>query len=1161
MTFGTRFLCALLLTGGIPWVALAQNPWATINGRVVDSSQAAIPDAHVIAWVPNLPEPAETDTDDSGLFSLTFLPAGVYQIEIEASGFKPFTKADVVVGPSRTLDMTFTLDVESVKEGVTVGGTQDPVQSASLGTSQEVDNTAVRELPTIGRQGYNLLNLAPGVILTQDQLRGGGFAGLRNWDANGNYIINGGLQGSNQFLLNNAPISLTGTWQFSPSVESIQDVRILTNSYDAQFGRTGGGTVNTTLRSGSDVWHGEAYEFLHNAVLDANSSENNSVGAPRGKHITNQFGATAGGPIHGTSDFLFFSFEGFHEIAPFPVVSDTPPIDLRSGGGFTEFGIHIYDPLTARVCRSGVDTPVGTPCFSTYIRLPFPRNTIPDSRISVVGQNILSLYPAPTGPGLTQNYLATANTGHSQYVQPIGRWDHNFGEKTRFFAVFTFQNSTEEQSNSGFPATIDIGTGTAQQTAQNYIADWTRVISPSTVLDARASFTRFTVLAPESACTGCITADQLGITNFPHAPTVEQNSAPRIDLTQATSIIGNTFSWNTQNQMDFAATLSHAHGRHDLRFGLEFSYSAIASAGPGRANGEFDFTGQWTQQYVNRSSGILDGSGVADLLLGIPNSGYIDYNNNSYRSWPYYAGFVQDTWKLKPRLTISLGLRYDVQIPFVERYNRINQGFDLASVNPLSTQIIANWNTIAAAYNAQNPQYPYPSPPSAIYGGRTFATPADRRPYDTDWTDLQPRFGLAWNATGSTVIRAGAGIFYRTATNMNYTDGFNLQTAYTRSTDGGLLPAAGLAGPYSLENPFPNGIASPTGSSLGLETNIGNAVNFDSRQRPIPRTYEYSAGLQQQLPWGFAAAVSYAGNITVHDSLPVALDNPDAAQYARGVADPYYFNRQLPSPYFGILPATSALGSQNLVTAYNLLRNYPVFNGIEQTNTPSARYRYDSAEVLLQRRTGAFTFFLAYTFSKSFEANHRLNDWDLSEPPIHELTPQDKPQNLAIAGTWELPFGWGRKWGNDVPPLAGAFLNGWSADWVFTYSSGYPVAQPDAQFTCASYDAPGGQTAQRWFNNTPKCYQSYPLYALRTNPDVFPNIRTPTAPQLNLSIEKNLWIGEKFLLQFRAEAYNATNTPIFPGPDTNYKDARFGELPLQQSNFPRYGQVSAKFIF
>jgi hypothetical protein len=1146
---------------------LAQSTWATIAGRVVDATQAALPGAHLRFYILNANDAIEAETDANGRFSLTFLPPGNYTVEVAADGFKPLTTENIVVRGSDSIDLRLTLQVGEISGKVTVAVDSDALQPSSASRSHPFDTEKVKGLPTVGRQGYNLIGLVPGALLTQDQMGTGGFTGLRNWDSNGNYVLNGGLQGTNQFLLNGAPISLTGRWQFAPSVEAVQEVRVMTNTYDAQYGRTGGGTVNTTLRAGNDTWHGAAYEFLHNARLDANSSQNNSLGAPRGKHNTDQFGGTLGGPVRAGKDFTFFSFEGFKETAPYPVVSDTPPMDLRSGHGFFNYGIRIYDPLTTRTCRPGVDTPAETPCFSTYIRSPFPRDVIPESRISAVGQNVLALYPAPNGGGLTQNYTAAANASDSMYIQPIARWDHNFSDKDRFYALFTYQHSTESQSSSGFPPEIDAGTGKAEQTGQNYIAAWTRVISPNTVADLRASFGRFTVFAPESACTGCVTADQLGIANFPHAPTVQQNSAPRIDLDSATSIIGNSFVWNSQNQIDLASGVSHVRGRHNIHFGLEYAYSAVASAGPGRANGEFYFTRQWTQQYVSRSSGVLDGSGVADLLLGLPYSGYIDYNDNSYRTWPYFAGYVQDTWKLRRNLTLNLGFRYDVQIPFLERFNRANQGFDLNSVNPLSAQILANWRKVKAAYDATHPQYLYPDPPEAIYGGRTFATPGNRRPYDTDWTDLQPRVGVAWNIHSKTAFRAGAGIFYRTATQMNYTDGFNQQTSYTRSTDGGLHPAAGLTGPYSLESPFPNGISSPTGSALGLRTNIGNIISFDGRQRPIPRTYEYSAGFQQELPWKVIADVAYAGSVTVHDSLPVQIDNPSASQFAKGTSDPFYLNRQVPSPYFGILPVTSDLGSGNQVTAYNLLRPYPVYEGIAQTNSATARYRYDSFQVQLEKRvfdnvgTGAMSFQFAYTFSKSFAADHRLNDWNLAERPIHELSNQDKPQSIAFAGTWELPFGWGRRWLNDVPRAVGAFTNGWNVDWIFTYSSGYPVGMPDANFLCSSYEAPGGQTAGHWFNNDPKCYQSRPLYTLKTTPDVFPNIRTPTAPQFNVSVAKTFWFGEKYVLQVRGEAYNAANSPIFPGPDTNFKDARFGQLPLQQQNFPRYVQVAAKFVF
>ena len=1162
---------ALILITGLLCVSpclRAQNSWAAISGQVTDETRAGIPSAKVCAFVPGSTERIETVSGIGGSYSLSFLPPGLYTVEVSAIGFKNFTKTNVVVNAADTVQVPVILEVGEMSEKVTIDAESEALQTSTASRSQRFSSYSVKELPTIGRQAYNLISLSPGVLFTQEQFGSNGFSGLRNWDNNGQYVINGGRNGTNQFLLNGAPISLTGTWQLSPSVEAMEEIRVMTNTYDAEYGRTGGGTVNVTLRSGGNAWHGSAYEYLHNAVFDANSSENNSIGASRGKHITHEFGGTAGGAVRKDVDFLFFSFDGFREIAPYPVVSDTPPADLRDGKHFSTYGIKVYDPLTTRACRPGIDTPQGTACFSTYIRSPFPRNQIPESRLSPIGQKILSLYPLPNAPGLTQNYIASGNSGRYAYVQPIGRWDHNFGEKDRLYALFTYQHSTEIQSDNGFPAPADTGYLGSERTDQNYVAEWTHVVSPATVLDVRASFGRFTALFPESSCFGCLTAADLGITNFPYAPTVTQNAAPHIDVSNATSIIGNTFTWNTENQIDVSAGVTQIRGRHTLHYGFEFAYAGMGQAGPGRANGEFDFTGQWTQQYAFRSRGVLDGNGVADLLLGLPYSGYVDYNSTYYRTWPYYAGYVQDTWKVHPKLTLTLGLRYDVQIPWVERFNRSNQGFDLTSVNPLSSQILSNWNQIKAAYDAQNPLYPYPNAPAAILGGRTFVNSSNRRPYDTDWTDLQPRVGVAWNFTPKTVFRAGAGIFYRTATQLNSTDGFSQQTSYTRSLDGGVTPAAqSVDGPYSLANPFPNGIISPSGSSLGLLTNAGNVITFDGRQRPIPRTYEYSAGFQRELPWKLFLDASYAGSVTVHDSFPYQLDSVNADQFAKGTSNPFYLNRQLPNPFYGILPANSDLGSGTSTSAFNLLRPYPTFNGILQTTMPWGRYRYDSLQVQLEKRVldsetaGVISFLFAYTYSKSFAADHRLNDWNLAEKPIHELSNIDKPQNIAFAGTWDLPVGWGRRWLNGVPRVVGAFTNGWALDWIFTYSSGYPVQEPNAIFTCGSYAAPDGQTRTQWFNNSAKCYQSYPLYTLRTNPDVFPNIRTPAAPQLNLSIEKTFWLGEKCTLQFRGEAYNLANTPVFPGPDTNYKDVRFGQLPLEQSNFPRYVQIAAKFVF
>ncbi len=1156
-------ICGVLLFFESP--ASCQTSWSTIAGRVTDSTDAGIPNALVRAHVLYSTDFTETHTSGDGSFSLTFLSAGNYVVEVNATGFKELKRDSIVLRGADTLELPLTMEVGDMSDHVSVSAEPDELQTSTASRMQRFELDTVSKLPLIGRQSTNLITLAPGVLFAQEQYGSNGFSGLRSWDANGKYIINGGKEGTNQFLLNGAPISLTGKWQISPSVEAVQEVRVMTNTYDAQFGRTGGGTVNTTLRSGGQAWHGSLYEFFHNAVFDANSNENNLTGTPRGKHITHQFGGALGGTVRKDKDFVFLSMEGFNEIAPFPIVADTPPANLRDGQHFSQYGIKVFDPLTGHRCVSGVDTPMGVPCLNGYVRNRFPGNVIPLSRMSPIGRAILDLYPLPNSGGLTENFLAGGNSGRYSYFQPIARWDHNFGERDRLYGLMTYQHGTEMQNSNGFPGPASIGSGTNERTNQNYIAEWTRVLSPTTIFDLRLSFGRFTEYFPESSCLTCLTADSLGILKMPRPPTVAYNTAPRVDLDLYSSIIANSYTWSTQNQWDVAPSFTYVRRGHALHLGMEFAYAGLGNSGPGRANGQFSFTRQWTQQYAQLNRGALDGSGVADLLLGLPGSGYIDYNESFYRTWPYAAAYIQDTWKIRSNVTLNLGLRYDVQIPFLERFNRLNEGFDFQARNPLTDAIRQNWADLKAQYDATGPKYPYPAVPAALYGGKLFAGPGHRRPYNTDWTDIQPRVGVAWSFAPKTVFRAGAGIFYRTATQLNFSDGFSQQTAYDASFDGGLNPSAGITGKFSLQDPFPFGIRSP-GSTRSSLTDVGSAFAFDGRQRVIPRTYEYSAGIQRELPGKIFADVSYSGSVTVHDNMRAQLDPVSYANFTQWHQDPQYLSRPLKNPFVGILPSTSELGGAAYVPAYQLLRPYPLYYGVLQTTNPWGRYRYDSLQVQIEKKvfdsasTGILSFLLGYTFSKSFEASHRLNAWNLRERPIHELTALDKPHSLAFAGTWDVPIGWGKRWLNGGNRFVGYFTNGWSLDWIFTYYSGYPVNKPDALFSCASYVVPN-QSGAHWFNNDPSCYATRPAYVLRTTEDRFSRIRTPAAPQMNLSVEKTFWIGEKYLFQLRGESYNLGNTPIFAGPVTDVSNPRFGQIPFAQSNFPRYVQVAAKFVF
>jgi carboxypeptidase family protein len=1169
----------LLLIAGVG-AAFAQDFRATILGQVLDPSGGAIPNAIVKATRVDNNQSVEVRTNTEGVYSIPFLNPGTYNLEASAPGFKITKREAIAVLTADKLNIPLKLQVGDITQEVTVVGEQEVLDTGSASRGLNFDPVKTQEYPLNGRQTYMLLALTPGVLFTQEQFGATGFSGTRGWDVNSSYKINGGRTGSSQFLLNGAPISdKDGTWQLAPNVEAVQEFKVMTNTYDAQFGRFAGGVVNTTLKSGTNAYHGSVFEFFRNSVLDANTTQNNRVGATRGKHNQHQYGYAVGGPIPGRKDkdWFFTSLEGWREVIPFSRVSDVPPLALRDGQHFTDYGFKIYDPLTTHCEQPNNPTCAG----SRYIRNPFDGNVIPQSRMSPIGVKILSYYPKPNGnfDALSQNFFATSNAGRYHYNQPMGRWDHNFSQNDRLYALFTYQHGYEYRNQTGFPPPAGSGDIFSQRTDQNYIADWTHVLSPSSVLDVRGSFGRFTSLFPRYTDFS-LTADQLGIKQIIHAPTVTSNTAPVVTLQDYSQLFGlsnsDVASWSTYNQADFAPSITMTRGKHNYHFGFEYNYVAKGTNNNGEAFGQFNFDRYWTQQLRDQGQGAKDGSSIAAMLLGLPsNTGNdasrVDYRDTFYRSRPYYAFYAQDDWRITPTFILNIGLRYDIQIPFLERYNRLNAGYDFVNKNPLSDKIIAKWTQLKADYDAANPgaKYKYPDPPKAIIGGLLFAGAGGqpRRPYDTDWNGIAPRIGFAWQFMPKTVLRGGFGMFYQPQTQENTTTGYTQTTTYVRTLDG-ILPSGGLTGPYSLEQPYPNGLLPVAGASLGLLTNVGNGISFDTRSIPLPRSYQYSLGFERQLPYNMVLEVSYTGNYTVHNTQNFNFDDVSQADRTVGIGDPNYLNRQLPSPFFGILPASSTSGASTTINAFELLRPIPVFRGITNNTLPINHYRYDSLQVLLEKRlmggskSGVFTAAVSYTFSKAFEQNHRLNNVNPLEQPIHELDNTDKPQSIAVSGVWDLPLGKGRHWANFSNPVASTLISNWRTTWIFTYYSGYPVGWPDLIYNCGpSYNAPGGQNSDHWFNNDKSCYQTRPPFTYRVVPDRFPNIRNPSEPQINMSVEKTIPFKEHYSLQLRGEAFNITNTVILQGPNTTFDSSQFGRLPLTQNNFPRLVQLAAKFVF
>src|SRR6266849_225868 len=653
------------------FTALSQDFRGSITGTVTDPSGAVIPNAVVKAIKQGTNETKETVTNSQGLYSLPYLDPGRYTVEAHSTGFTTLSHTDIVLNVADKLNLSLEMKIGQIADQLTVVGDQELIMTTNASRGLVFDEIKVQEYPLNGRQSYMLMALTPGVLFTQQQFGSSGFSGTRGWDVNGSYTMNGGRTGTNQFLLNGAPISSNGTWNVAPNVEAIQEFKVMVNTYDAQYGRSGGGHVNTIIRSGTNGWHGSLFDFWRNTVLDANSRQNNIVAASRGKRNQHQFGGTVGGAVRKNKDFVFFSFEGWQERVPFPTVTDTVPLELRNGANFSRFNQTIYDPLTSRLCVSGVDA---NPCVSggQFIRNPFPGNVLPGSRVSPIARTILGYYPGPNGPSVTynQNYFGSGNTGRYRYEQPMVRYDRVITDNDRLYFLYVHQDGSEFRNQNGFEPPAQQGNMLSRRNTKTWVTDYTRVLNPRTVRDVRASYNPYVERFPDVSDYN-FTYDKLGIKTLPLVPSFPSKLAPRIQVSNFSDIFGNQFLNDSQrDQIAFSAGISKTSGRHSLKYGMEWATILRGNQGSGRPTGSLSFNNFWTQQYSGRSFGQSDGSPVATLLLGLPTGGSIDYNDTFYRREPYIAGYVQDDWKVNNKLTLNLGLRYDIQFPMYEIHNR-----------------------------------------------------------------------------------------------------------------------------------------------------------------------------------------------------------------------------------------------------------------------------------------------------------------------------------------------------------------------------------------------------------------------------------------------------------------------------------------------------------
>ena len=1176
---GLLLLCGLSLPAAAVY---AQEYRGTLLGQVTDPNGALLPKVNISA-TSNL-QTYTAQTDGKGDFTIPFVQPGTYTVTATANGFKQEIHPGIIVDVSSKLSVNFTLSVGSTNERIDIQENALMLSTSDASGGTVMTPEQIQNLPLNGRQVYQLLQLTPGVRSSSI-----GFSGTRGWDVNNQYQIDGQPGTTNQFFLNGAPISVqgggpAGTWTISPSVDAVQEFKLMTITFDAQYGRVGGGAVNTILKSGSPHFHGTLYDFWRNSILDANTYQLDQQNAAKPFHNEHQFGGTVGGPFLKHNAFFFFNYEGYRQVLPGNIVTTVPTADqFPSGDG----SVNLTNYLTATSRTGGIYDPLTTACVqasdtggcSTYGRTQFANNIIPANRISQVGLNIMKLFPAPNRPGYTNNYVFNGKDRY-RYNMPIARVDYNFSDATKLYGIFAYWSGSEYRNGNGLVGPAITGDIDNARSAITPVLDLTHTFSPTVVGDIRVSYNRFYQQDPDGtlkAGINTLSAADLGL-NMPQLPTTNKAYAPEIGLgDNLPNIIGNQGDPTIFETYDVSPSITQTFGRHSLHYGGEFSLYHDIAGGIGQPNGTFGFNTGFTQNNPFQSN--TDGSVIADLLLGYPNSGSVQYSFAPYESYKYYGFYLQDDYKLKPNITVNAGLRWDEERSPVERHNRLLAGLCLTCANPISGMINypAN-NTLPNGATIVNP----------IKGAVQFASD-NLSAYANDTGFFQPKIGISWGVNPGLVFHGGYTLSKAFGIELGGASAWSQNTDYNSSPDGGLHPTTS----FLNGNPYPNGYITPPQTSQGPLTLVGTGFGIDMRDRKIPHVHQWTFGFQAALPSQMVLDVSYMGVHTNNLRASKQLNGISATDFAKGHADPNYLDQQVPNPFYGVLPASVDLGQNPTVQARTLMVPYPQFNGNLYSYTEATGYsNYNALLTKLEKRmtnNGVFikgiSFLGSFTFSKLDAATGYLNNngESLVDPnPFYGVDPSDRPWDLALSGLFGLPIGKGGLIASNASGVLGQAINDWQLTWIFQNDGGQPVNYPNnANYNCGTYNIiPTQKSWSRYLNNSqPSCFSTFSEYTAVTQKPLTTVIRAPWAQQTSMGLQKQFAVREGLALNFKGEAFNLTNTPIFFAPSNSSPNqalvrntsvansnapgaySGYGTIGSNQLNNPRQVQLSLKLQF
>jgi hypothetical protein len=1207
----------------------AQEFRGTISGAVSDPSGAMIPGAQIIVRETRTGTVNKTSTDAAGQFVVPFLLPGDYSVLATAQGFET-TQQSLTLQSQEHPILALKLALGNAGTTVTVSAAPPLLDEANASVGQVISTASVADLPLNGRTPAVLTELSVGVITTAAPELVHPFDN----NAGNSWSIGGTPSQLSEVLLDGSPdLTLLGALAYSPSEDSVSEVSIRPFDTDASFGHTIGGVINQITKSGTNHYHGTVYEFSQISDIDANTYFDDRTNPVTKLPVThfNQYGLTAGGPLSipklfsGKNKlFFFFAFEGLKDAQPATTYLTVPTAAERTGdfsallsagcnAGYTENASgaaicnggtavdpnQLYNPFTATLNASNVVT-----------RQPIAGNQLSSvGTINPIAANYLNLFPLPNNTATTSDGLNNfVNNAPSQdtYNNEFGRLDYNLGARNHLFFDFRHNNRTQTKeqyfNNDAYgPTLLRENFGTT--------LDDVFTVNPSTIIDARFNWTYFDEV--HGAVTKSLTPTSVG---FPSSLTSGSDYAqlPCVNFSATATTTLGSCSTNTttyQNLGDTGSSLDPTTsyqafvdvvkvlGRHTLKVGFDGRQYRLKVENYGDSSGNFEFSPEFDGNPASTFTPTFGGD-LADFELGLPSNG--DFNiaaQTQYRSY-YFGAFVQDDFRVNSQLTLNIGLRFDINTPYGDKFGRTVSGFDTAATNSASGA-----TTAPITVTADGDSYTL-SGINAL-GGLTFPSSHNGAPFQTSNGFLSPRIGFSYSPAmfnNKTVFRGGFGSFVQpeTLSNLNAsgtysssaisnTEGFSGVTSYVATTNNYLTSA------NTLSNPFPNGFVQPSGSALGASTDLGEAITFLAPYEKDPYSERWDLGVQQSLTHSTLLELLYVGNHSLH--LPIASQNINATERQYLTTNPYRdealataYSKSVPNPFKGLLPGTSFNGATTSFS--DLIVPYPQFgnNAVTEENQTIGQSWFNSAIVHLeQREKYGLTLTANYSFSRLLEADTFLNNED--PRPTERVSPFDHTHHFTIGATYDLPFGRGKTFAFGGSRLWDELLGGFVITNVYQFQTGPPI-----EFSADIPLQPGETIAdiKSQPRNTSPTGSGHP--ALNTNvfvtgsatacpssgacdgtqfingqysfhyetlPQTIGSVRADGFNNMDASILKNFNFTQKSYLQLRFETFNTLNHPVFSAPTvSSATSSSFGYITSVASNsLPRQVQLGARIVF